>query len=643
MNEIVLEDKSLRVTVGREDNSLWVELEDRAAGKRWGRSPLMTLEVHAKSVRTVDLLGKYRIDRFEKTDGGVHIIVGDAARSISVGLWLRVVDGELSVLLSPAEVYERDGAMYRVFAIDVLPGLMRTGDGGRLVLPINTGVLCDPAGKPERSDRFLIYGEQERWELVPTMPLCAAHSSDGGLLALAVQGACDAECRVATDGGGGGQVGFAFSLRRYWPDPVDVELREFRFCPIPPRADPVTFVAKRLRRHIVDDLGKPTLAQRAEQSPAVDYLLGAYIMKLFHGVENVGAMMDGQDKADPVSFRNVMTFAEAGENLQRLHDAGVTRIVTQSVGWNLRGHDGMYPTRFPVEPRLGGEEGFRKLITLGNSLGFHMNVHDNYMMNVPHSPDWEADLVIQDIYGEPLVHGCWGGGIEYAGWPLALPDERLGGHMERVKDLGARGMTYIDYMEQPLEVNYHPKHGGPRSDHARGVVRILEEAKRHFGSVETELGFLPATVAADCVASLGEEWHLRLCRPEWPITSLLDRRVPIFPLAIHGLTLLEHRHGLRWRNAMEAVLFGEHPRDEWSARAGVMPVLDDDRIGNLKRMFDLVLVRFGRLQTLEMTGYEQPADGVERTEFADGTEVTADFNEERLLVNREEVPRPEGF
>ncbi|MDA1040810.1 MAG: DUF5696 domain-containing protein [Planctomycetota bacterium] len=82
-----------------------------------------------------------------------------------------------------------------------------------------------------------------------------------------------------------------------------------------------------------------------------------------------------------------MTFAEAGVALRKLKEAGIEKIHTMCVGWNARGHDGLYPTRFPIDARLGGETGFRELCKLGDELGYHINVHDNFMMNVPQAPD----------------------------------------------------------------------------------------------------------------------------------------------------------------------------------------------------------------------------------------------------------------
>jgi hypothetical protein len=307
------------------------------------------------------------------------------------------------------------------------------------------------------------------------------------------------------------------------------------------------------------------------------------------------------------------------------------------VAWNARGHDGLYPARFPIEERLGGEERFRELIRYGNEeLGYHMSVHDNFSMNIPHAPNFDSDVLIHDIYGEPLLSGWWGGGLEYQSWGLALPRERLEGHLEQMRGLGLQGMYYCDYMMRPLEVNYHPKWRGPRSHAARGQVRVLEAARRAFGAVATEYGILPAVVAADYVCSGGGCGGDR----SWPVMGMIDRAVPMWELTVQGLIFTE-QSGLTWESAMRAVLFGKHIRDEWSVRPIVgHPTLDEARIARQKAMYDLCLERFGYLQTLFITDYEEPADGVVCTEFADGTRVSADFGTGELIVNGERVECP---
>ncbi len=634
-----LGDDRLQLALTQDEYRLTAELQT-ATGYAAARLPLLTVEVRDRMQERTDTLEQYRVMQVEEDEDLLHISVRDAFRGITVGLWLRLIDGELSILVPPAEVEESKGFVYRVYAVNVLPGLLRSGADGKLLLPVNTGVLCRPSGKSKVQDRFLIYGEQGRWELVPTLPIAAVQTPEGGLAAVATQGAADMWCDVRTDGEGHGSIGLYPMFRREWVDPVNWGHRELRIMPLAPEDDMVAATAKRLRRHVIEDLGKKTLTQRAEESAQCAYQQTAYTMKLFHGIQQQGIMMYGRESEhDKLLFKRTMRFRDAAKCLERLKAAGIDRVYLQSVGWNTRGHDGAWPTLFPIDERLGGESELRAMIQTAKDLGYQITTHHNCNGAYFSSPDFVADWTVHDIWGEPRVTGFWGGGAKSNHWGLAVPEEVLRGRLERLKDLGFNGMQYLDGMGNPLYVNYHPVHRGGRADYAAGINRYLRLAAEVFGAVQTEIGFLYCALHADALATPGNLWHLNLCKPEWPVTALLDQRVPVWYLALHDLVTIEN-HGVDWGNTMHAVLMGEVPRDEWTTEAGVFPVLDDDRIGRLKSRYDLCCEQFGHLITTEMTAWEMTADNVEQTTYADGTEVVADFNENKLLVNGDNVACP---
>lgn len=635
--EHVFQDGTLTVAVMEDGKNPTIQITDRKSGRQWGPVALLALDVYDRPCRRTERVGELQIEQVEAVSGGVHVTVSSPYHAVDVGLWVRLIDGELSVVLQPAEVYERRPELFRVFAVDVMPGLLDIGSAGQLLLPIRSGMQASPANKPKLADRFLIYLEQERWELCTMLPFCAASENGSGMVVVAVQGACDCECRVETDGNGRGHVGFAISLRRTWYDPVDFGLREYRYAPLPKDADPVVFTAKRIRRHVMEDLHKPTLKERIKESPEVAYLAEAYVMKLFHAVE-VGER-PLETRTVP-SFQACMTFAEAEDCLKRLHTAGIDRIVTHNVGWHVRGGDGLFPTRFPIDERLGGERGLRDMVAFGNRIGYNISFHDDYMMNTPNAPDWDKDSIIHDVAGQPLLGGCWALGLDYESWPLAMSEARISGEMQRAHSLGIRGVYCLDYMMRPLEVNYHLRHRGPRSKHAQGQLKIIETAKKIFGGVAVEFGPLPAAVAADYVQNDGSD-ALAL-RPEWPVTKLVDRPVQVWQLALHGLTMSEAGAGPTWPNSMRAMLYGLKLRDEWHARKG-RNELTDGRIKAQKACYDLCVKRFGHLVLEELTDTRQIGDEIHSSKYSDGTEVNADFAKQELFVNGKNIPMPEAL
>lgn len=644
---VSLETDDLRLSLEIRDGRLRASLIDKANGKAWLAVALAEAIVHDKMERRLRRR-QWEVVELAGGDRQGYARLCLPYEEISVGLHLAVEDGEVVIRMPMIECYELRGRTHLLHSVRLLSGLASVGEQGRVLLPLQSGMCFSPAGKPAVLDQFMIYGEQSRWELLPTIPLCGVAEPDAGLLLLATGGAPETECLVETDGNGNGSTGLAFGLRQFWPDPVCRDDREVRVIPFnPAKQDLINFAGHRLRRHIIDDLGKPTLTERAAESRQVQELLNSHLIRVFHGIQPIGmaasADMEGKDVLnirDP--FVPATTFAQAREGLRRLHAAGVERMHVESIGWNPRGHDGMWPTRFPIEPRIGGEAGFRELIRYGKSIGCTMNVHDNYISQYRASPDFDESIVMHDQWGTPDLRGFWGGGETYVTCPWALGEQRLDRELERVKALGLNGPGYIDGMGNPLGCSYAPGPVGTRTDYVRGSQQILEAGRRNYGALRTECGFLYACLPVDCMAQCGNQFMLDHVDPDWPIAALIEQIVPVWQLALHGLVVREN-HGNTWRSAMECVMFGDHPRHEWTASGRFQPALDDAHIAAIKAKYDLCIRTFGHLQTEVLMAWHELEDGVQETRYADGTVVRGDLSGLELFVNERPVDRPHGL
>lgn len=607
----------------------------------WPTVPLAEAVVFDKMERRFRRLN-WQVDEISGEGNAAWIRLCLPYEEIAVGLHVRIENGELCVSMPMAECYELRDRVQRLMTVRLLPGLAGAGPEGRVLLPLQSGMLFSPKDKPAARDAFMIYGEQSRWELLPTLPLCGVAEARAGLLLLATKGAPESLCEVETDGRGNAWTGLSFSLRRSWPDPVCRDDREIRLVPFDPtEQDLVNFAGHRLRRHVVEDWGKPTLKARAAESPQVRQLLESHLVRIFHGMQPIG-MAAAMDQKDVINIREpfvaATTFAQARDGLRRLHEAGVDRMHVESIGWNPRGHDGMWPTRFPIESRLGGEAGFRELIRYGRSLGCTMNVHDNYLSQYLSSPDFDPTLVLHDQWGNRDLRGFWGGGETYVTCPWKLGPERLDAQLERVKSLGLDGPAYIDGMGNPLECGYAPGPIGTRSDYARGTQHIIETARRIYGAVRTECGFLYACLPADCLNQCGNAFMLKRIDPDWPLAALIEDIVPVWQIALHGLVVREN-HGNDWKSAMACVLFGDHPRHEWSHTGRFQPALDEAHVAAIKAKYDLCIKGLGHLQTEFIESWLSPEPGVQETVFSDGTRVRADFNGMELFVDERPIQK----
>jgi len=337
-----------------------------------------------------------------------------------------------------------------------------------------------------------------------------------------------------------------------------------------------------------------------------------------------------------------MTCAQAGAGVRKLKAAGIDRPYTQSTGWITRGHDGLYPTRFPIEARLGGETGFRHLLAEGKALGYHMSVHDNWSNAYTISPDFHWDRVIHGLDGLPRIVGYWGGGLMYSHWGLAIPEEEIRKTYRQIKDLGVSGVHYLDGNGAPLMRNYHPAHRGTRAQYGEGQALYIKIAREIFGACASETGFLFNVLPSDLVAGPGNEWVVSRFSPEWGITNMKGKLVPLWYLTLHGLLGAES-HGEDWTSAMNCVSLGLIPRTEWAMEPGIMPVLDDELVRRMKAKNDLCVKTFGRLVPLELTQWKRLGEKATASTFSDGTEVIADHESRTLQVNGKAIPRPEAL
>ena len=90
---------------------------------------------------------------------------------------------------------------------------------------------------------------------------------------------------------------------------------------------------------------------------------------------------------------------------------------------------------------------------------------------------------------------------------------------------------------------------------------------------------------------------------------------------------------------LQCLLLGLHPRINGlcvRGRSGGV-AFTPEFPQTLKQFYDVCCVKFGHLQTQPMTRWERDTDGIERTSFADGTDVAANLNQGTLAVNGRDI------
>lgn len=650
MYELKSEDLVLRVTM--ENGTALVTLIDLKSDTTWGPTPAFFMEIYSIALRR-EGSGDRTKTSVEAGDAYIDItqFTDDLIASASATVRFFLDNGEVLARILSDKIIEPQPELSLLAGVHLLPTLMTAGPGGCLLLPIRTGAMCYPECHPNASERFLIYGEQHQWELMPMLPFTGAVRKDGvsAIIAIAEYGECDAQCCVDIDRDGVGATGFSMRYRHTMIDPVDPVERLVRIVPLSGSDAGYAGVGRRMHKFAVALCRRGTLAERAKDNPDIAYAANSFVMKIMHGCKDIGSI-DGSGK-----LHIYTTFEQAMEKLDLLKQSGISKLYVQLTGWNLEGHDGAWPTRFPVEQSLGGEDGLRRLISHGQNLGFQMQVHENYADFMLRSPDFNADRCVGSIYGGPLKRGCWAGGINYPIWGQSYTEDELSGQMQKVKDLGPAGIGYLDAMGIPLEVSYNPNHGEARyrRNCAEGINRIIKASQDTYGAAGVETGYLYCALESDYIGSTFLE-KTKLT------TDIVDVFVPIWLMTIKGLCIVNltdtMQGAIDFGNNADQTLcdrmltmaeFGLLPRNEITAIRGAWGYPLEPTLEAMKVEYKLMIEDLANLVYASLTDHKILERNNDRykslSTFSDGTTILADHINMRLMINGEEYPLPNNF
>ena len=292
----------------------------------------------------------------------------------------------------------------------------------------------------------------------------------------------------------------------------------------------------------------------------------------------------------------------AKEVFDTAHSAGFDRLCILNTGWNNKGFDSGYPTRFPVNPERGTEADFRNAAAYGRSLSpdYFFSVHDNYRDVYPNSPEFTFDEVMLDRNGGRIMGGIWRGGrcylecgkctLKYAERDLARTAAMLG-----------RGAVYLDVQGcVDLKNCFHPDHPGSRRDDAEWRLETFRIAKKYFGAVATEGA--PHEFAVRDI-DLGAYAHIGLGGGN-------RKPIPFFQLVYHDSLY----------NFAGQGVFSPYGA-EYINRVALYGMLPWD----FSRQSLRISRELRNTCTAEMLLHEFCGEGVEHSVFSDGTEVFANF------------------
>ncbi len=547
---------------------------------------------------------------------------------IDIGIhFLLRPDGKgFSLRIDDEDIVEGNPLLYRILSIEILPefGAAVTGEQGYLTLPNWAGCQTFFNKDYPREVRQTIYSSNDQWEHVCNMPVFGITRAQGTLCGLVAAGDFDSQLisRVHWERSHANSTHPALVYRWEQQDTLIPGRREVRYSFAPANYDGgegYVFIGKTYRQFLHAERGLQTWAQKAVARPdAVEYL-DRFFLKIFMAYKNPAE--DGHGTYHPTC-----TFAEARKILEDCKTRGMTKMTAILVGWGQDGHDGMPPTRFPVDERLGGEAEFRDLISWCAANDVQLGVHDSYGGSYSCSPEFDVEDLIRHRSGEYWASIIWSGGRCHIICPAVYLDKHVKRDVPAIAALGLHGHHHVDAVGSfmPCFSPDHPvEQRAAYIDYVRQMFIFINET---IGGVSTEMPFGPYFDVVDGF------FHSYVNPSPWHLASpagryLYDRTVPLLMVALNGsVKCCQAMSGEPDYRAMLADL-GVSPQSEvcWrpSEQFGI-PAYEavSDQLADTYKCSYGETSGIARLRHLEIEGRWEIVPGVYRTRYSDGTEVT---------------------
>ncbi|MBU0714348.1 MAG: hypothetical protein KJ964_03195 [Verrucomicrobia bacterium] len=621
-----------------------ITVEDRRSRHRWASgNALFTVKAHDLGC---DRPYTPEIDKFHigleyhsGSEFGLSVKCDDAGIRFLVRF---ILDKDmLKVSIPYDDVVESKKQSFALMSVELMPCgfAARTGEEGYLLLPNFSGLVSRFKRREPQQYRSLLYVPQPQWEDVTVLPVFGAVHGKAAYAVIIESGDFDAGIVASFnwDERQSNAIHPEFHYRHHHTDMVDPVDRVISYHFLSGSDAGYVGMAKRYREYLIKTKGVLPLRDKAAVSRKAAYMCEAYgFLKIFCACKE--KLSDGS-----VQYRAYTTFAEALQILKRLKQEGLEKIRCILVGWNWDGHDGRYPTRFPVDQRLGGEAGLKQLITAASAMDYQVTFHDNYSDAYRISPDWDESIMIRDQQGHLHPGGVWAGGQSYFPCPQLAAKRFMHRDFPRIKAMGVNGWYYLDGTPRALRGCYDKTHGHPltRRAEGEGIIDQFQTVRAFFGgcSVEMPTAFvLPAVDEVSHIPCFGV-WPLR---PEFK--SLVDEVTPFFHIAVHGLIIY---HLMGWsaypklfgsviNGILKEIEWGAMPRNEVTFRPSSFGDFQD-HIGWMKKEYAWICKGLGALQKEFIESHRRVKDNVFETVYSNGTRVLVNYGNKSVSVGRKTV------
>jgi len=413
-------------------------------------------------------------------------------------------------------------------------------------------------------------------------------------------------------------------------------------------------MAKFYRKYQLEQGDCKTLKEKISERPELEYIKDSVEIRIRLGWKPAPPPVLEQTEENEPSMHVACDFDRVKDIIDELKKQGVEKCEICLVGWNKSGHDGRWPTAFPVEPLLGGESKLKELIAYAQNNGYKIVCHSNSTDCYSISDYFNnGEIAMVDKNGNICVNPVpWSGGTMYwlcpqIGWEIAQEI------LPKISELGFRGLHYIDVMSiiEPRTC-FHEKHPCNASQTVDYYHKIMELSVNLFG------GFASEGVFDYCAKYLDYGLYICFNRKK---EVCMDKGIHLWEMVYHGIIM--SNSGTNTVNypiktpddRLQVFECGSRPLmyfyskfkdsgDNWMGINDLTADTDEllkESISYVKKAYD-EYKKVSYLQTEFIEDYKELTDDVHEITYSDGTIMVTNFGEDPYWYKGNHVP-PKDF
>ncbi|MDP4133588.1 MAG: DUF5696 domain-containing protein [Bacillota bacterium] len=409
-------------------------------------------------------------------------------------------------------------------------------------------------------------------------------------------------------------------------------------------------MAKLYREYQIENGNCIPIKKRMKGRPILQYAKDSAEIRIRMGWKPAPSAIEDQTTQNEPDMHVACTFDRVKDLVDELSKQGVDQAELCLVGWNKSGHDGRWPSAFPVEPKLGGEEKLKELTSYAKSKGYLIVCHTNSTDAYHISEYWDKDVVAHNKDGSiNRSAGIWSGGKAAVVCPVkaAKIAEEI---IPKIGELGFYGIHYVDVMAVvPLRKCYSKDHPANRKEALSAYEEIMRLCHENVGGFSSE-GVYDFT-------SKYLDYGLYV-KNDAPKSSLEDVTIPFWQLVYHGMILSNYSTGTinyTIKEKEQELLFEEsgsrlsfyiyskflsNSSANWLGKEDLILDSDDDlsyTVNKIKEGYDQYK-KVRHLQTEFMERFEVLDENITMVSYSDGTKCITNhrevpFNLEGILVD----------